>query len=561
MRLILRVSVVVFLALGALIYNAGDIVDPWQPWSSFGFSADSSGTIATVDQYAQARGLSVGDAVDLSRMSFNDRLQLGPARSARSGHAIVLPLRSGKSVRLVAHPRPRTFLENITDVAAVLALITYTLIAAAVVLLRPMQATWAFLIFSAAFLYNGNQDLQYFPSWLDVLLSYVMQPLLQALGPIAFISFALRFPNAVPAAQARTLERIAWFAVAPILIALNLRSEAFLLAVAYPPTVTNWVQWAIVALYVPGILTLVARYTRSAQDERTRLRWVVATFAIAVLPYVIFTAAQTVFANVISLSIANLVQTGLIIAPVALAYTILKHRLFDVRFVVSRTLILGVMTTLTIGILALADWGFGKWLEQSRFQLIAEVLLALAIGFSMTTLHKRIERFLNRVIFHAQALALAAIRCFTLEVDLIGDPKLLLMQTLETLRSRLDAQYVAIFTADGATFVQSAPVVEGFPTLLSASDLTVLRLRRWTEPFECDVPKHPLHAALMLPMTSRTDLIGFIACGPKPDHTHYIPEEIDTLQALAHRAGAGYAWLTMRSPSSLPILHAIAESQ
>ena len=552
MRLIFRVCVVAFIALSALLYTAGDIVDPWHPWGTFGFDTDGRSVVTDVDASDSAAGLRVGDVIDVMRMPFADRAQLW-LHSAYAGRPIVLPLRSGRNVTLRAHPRMRTLAENITDVVAVIALVIYTILAGALVLLRPTPSTWAFFLFSAPFLWGGNQDGQYLPLWMNVLQLYLLFPVLQAIAPMAFFSFALRFPNARPSGGAQRAEQVLWYAVAPILAALNHPNLAALLGLTLPRAVIVVVQVAIVALYIPGIVALIARYANSTQDERTRLRWVVATFAIAFLPSVIFTAAEVLSANVISLATANFLEALVVIAPLALAYTILKHRLFDIRFVVSRALIFGFMTTLTVGVLALADWALGKWLEQSRFQLVAEVVLALIIGFSLTSVHKRIETFLNRIIFRAQATALAAIRRFTHEIDLINDPSQLVAQMLQTLRTRLESEYVAAFTADGTTFVQPAPALGGLPALLSPNDLAVLRLRRWSEPFECDAPGHPLQGALLLPMTARTDLIGFIACGPKDDRTHYVPEEVETLQALAHRAGSGYAWLTMRPGSPLQV--------
>lgn len=556
MRAFLRLSIVGLLAIGALMFSAADIVDPWFPWSNFGITTDTSGVVTSVDAYASARGLHVGDRLDIARMSLADRtVVLGQNAVAFAGRGVTIPLRSGETVRLQAHPRQRSLADNVTDIASVSSLTAYAFIAAALVLLRPMPATWAFFLFSAAFFYNGDQALQYFPTWLLVAFN-VLTAVLQAIGPAAFFSFAIRFPNAQPAGTSARIERAYWFGAAPVLAAANVCSLAFLTGVPFPQVLTIGFQLTIAALFVPGIAALISRYAHSEQDERTRLRWAVAAFAIGFLPYIAFTAAQIATAQLISLPVANLTQAWLVVAPIALAYTVLKHRLFDIRFVVSRALIFGFMTTLTVGVLALADWGFGKWLEQSRFQLIAEVALALALGFSITGVHKRTEHVLNRIIFHAQALALAAVRRFTHEVDLIGDPRQLLAQTLETLRTRLESEYVAIYTAEGATFAQSQPVAEGLPTLLSSNDLVVLRLRRWSEPFECEVPQHPLRGALMLPMTARTHLIGFLVCGPKADQTHYIPEEIGTLQALADRTGVGYAWLTMRPMLPSPVVHA-----
>ncbi|HET7815393.1 MAG TPA: GAF domain-containing protein [Candidatus Baltobacteraceae bacterium] len=552
MHAFLRVSIVVLIALGALLYNAADIVDPWYPWATYGITADSSGTIATVDDYASARGVRAGDVIILSKSPLADRPELGIVAAVHSGRTVDVPMRSGKTVRLTAHTRSRSLAENVTDILAVLSLVLYTLIAAALVLLRPMPATWAFFLFSAGLLYNGDQSMQYFPAWLVMLIAVVMYAILQAVGPVAFFSFALRFPNVAPMGRSKSAERILWFAAAPMLVGLNLASMALPIAgVAFPAALTASIQFAIAALYVPGIVQLIVRYVRSARDERARLQWAVAAFAVAFVPYLFFTAVQNANANIISLSVSNVVQAWLVIAPVALAYTVLKHRVYDIRFVVSRALIFGIMTTATVGILALADWAFGKWLEQSRFHLVAEVTIALLLGFSLTTLHKRIEHLLNRVIFAAQTAALSAIRRFSHEIDLIAEPHQLVAQTLQTLRQRVEAQFVAIYTEEGNAFVQSEPVAEAVTPLLSANDLAVLRLRRWTEPFECDVPGHPFRGALLLPMTVRAQLVGFIVCGPKTDHTHYIPEEVDTLQALAHRAGAGYAWLTIRPVTAL----------
>lgn len=96
----------------------------------------------------------------------------------------------------------------------------------------------------------------------------------------------------------------------------------------------------------------------------------------------------------------------------------LRHRLFDIRLVVSRALIYGVMMSVVIGALALVDWAFSRWLQESRFALVAELAMALLLGVTLTTLHRRLERFLNTAIFRAQAIALQTLRRFAAEADL-----------------------------------------------------------------------------------------------------------------------------------------------
>jgi GAF domain-containing protein len=180
----------------------------------------------------------------------------------------------------------------------------------------------------------------------------------------------------------------------------------------------------------------------------------------------------------------------------------------------------------------------------------------VCIGVLLTTLHKRVEGFLNGVIFRAQTLALQALHRFALETDLIADPAHLIGQTYEALRTRLENDFSAIYTAAGSSYALVTPPSEHVPQHFSENDFAVLRLRRWHEPFECDEPGHPLRGSLLLPMTARGSLVGFIACGPKRDRTHYLPEEVDTLSLLAHRAGTAYVLLTSRTEPSLGIVGA-----
>lgn len=548
-----RTAFIVLATVFALLTVVPDIALPWHPWSGYGFTAMPNGEVRAVDAQSRHAGLLVGDVIDIPRLSPVQRSTIvvlgGSHPYAREGSVLNVPLANGRTVRLVSHPHLRTLAENITDVLQVLAFIVYALIAALLVLFRPMPSTWAFYVFSYYFIISSSSAL--FSDYTSPLITTILITLIHAshaVSPIAFAAFALRFPNTRPAGGFAVLERILLYFVAPALLLWNVVYRD-LLYVAYsviePNGAATLFQTVIVALLVLGSLLLLSRYARADEEERSRLQWVVAAFAVAFLPYTLLVAIGTVLREVGGIWVGNLTSTVSVIAPIALAYTILKHRLFDIRLVVSRALIYAVLTTVTVGFIALADWGFGVWLSQSRFALAAEAALALLLGFSLTSLHRRIETSLNAVIFRAQTAALHALRRFTHEVELIPDAQRLLVQVYDMLNGRLEIEYAAVYTADGAAFMRAAGD-ESSPMLLTGDDFAVLRLRRWSEPFECDDPHHPLRGALLLPMTARTQLVGFIACGQKRDRTHYLPEEIETLAALAHRAGSAYAWLTLR---------------
>lgn len=379
-RSFVRTVFVGALTLLVLFVCAGDIVDPWHPYGVFGFSADSRGIVTTVDQYVASRGLHTGDQLDLSRMSLEARIQSTVASTALPGRIIAVSLVSGKQIELVSHIRARSGVDNATDVLAVLVLIAYALLAATLVLIRPTPATWAFYVFSLFFQLNGAQDFQFLSPLLYAGFM-VLSSLASAASPVAFFSFALRFPDASPTGFGKIAERVSLFAVWPMLTTWLLCTgiPAFF-STPIPPWVQSVGNILTGVLFLPGIAVLLVRYATSPKNQQSRLRWIVVSFAVAFLPWIMINVVMAVTNIEPPLSLLNMSQAWTIFAPLALGYTIFKHRLFDVRLVVSRALVFGLVTSITVAILALADWALGRWLVEARFQLVAEVLLALCIG-------------------------------------------------------------------------------------------------------------------------------------------------------------------------------------
>ncbi|MGH7738343.1 MAG: hypothetical protein ACREMP_10835 [Candidatus Tyrphobacter sp.] len=83
----------------------------------------------------------------------------------------------------------------------------------------------------------------------------------------------------------------------------------------------------------------------------------------------------------------------------------------------------------------------------------------------------------------------------------------------------------------------------GIPLALGFNEEPALRVRRWQEPFELDDDTEERHHVLFVPMTLRGDVLGFLCCGPKPDRTVYLGDEIAALTLLAHHVGIASALL------------------
>lgn len=558
-RAFVRTTFILLFTGLALVVNCGDFLLPWHPFSTLGFSSTFAGVVTAVDPQSARAGLHAGDRIDVRKLSAADRFKVGYLTLAPEGAVVRLPLTTGRTVTVSSHLHLRSTADNVTDILAVLAAALYIGLAAMLVLLRPTPATWAFYVFSYPFCFQGTIVYEYLP-FAPLLAAFLLGNLMQAASPFALIAFALRFPNERPRGIARTIERVLILVIAPAFMLFDAVLFSRQILTGHVQVGLNSVVIAVIDVgFAAGVVTLLARYAGADREARARLQWIVAAFSVAFLPTIVMVYVLNQLGIFPPVWVINVAQTWEILAPAALAYTVLRHRLFDIRLVFSRALLYGTITSLTVGILAFVDWGFGRWLAQSRFALVAELALALLLGVGITLVHRRIESTLNRVIFRAQTLALEALRRFGHEVDLIADPQRLLLQMYDALHKRLESEYAAVYTEEGASFALATPTSDACPPLLPNDDFAVLRLRRWSEPFECDEPQHPLRGALLLPMAARTQLVGFIVCGPKRDRTHYLPEEVETLSALAHRTAAAYAWLTLRPAAGLEAPHRVMD--
>ena len=102
----------------------------------------------------------------------------------------------------------------------------------------------------------------------------------------------------------------------------------------------------VIVIALLSVGTLALRFRRSTGVERQQIKWVWAAAAALVVTFVIAGALQ----NVAGL-LSGLIQIfGLLTIPVAVAFAILRHRLYDIDVVVNRTLVYGGLTAILVAV-------------------------------------------------------------------------------------------------------------------------------------------------------------------------------------------------------------------
>jgi hypothetical protein len=367
-----------------------------------------------------------------------------------------------------------------------------------------------------------------------------------ARGPLEIFSlsqgllFACIFPFASTGGPRNWLRRInPWYTLLTACSALALNVSILITnTAALPKQGVTLVDWSPMAYFVAIAIAFTIAGIRSTGRDRQRVYWAAGSIGAG-------------FAGPIAVTIAEFgfhytpawVPYGaltLIAMPVGLAYTILRHRTVDIGFVISRALVLTILSAIVIVAFGLLERALGKlFIDASHIaSRSVEIALALGLGFSLRSLHDRIERIIDRVFFRHRQRALATLRNFASDVYFITDPDVALERTVDVVIRCADAGNVALYLiADGVFGCAAVIDPATLPSEINENDPLLVRMRasRSAE-MPREVASH-LDAEIAFPMFVRATLVGALVLAAKRTGEAYDPEETALLADLAGRVG------------------------
>ena len=265
-------------------------------------------------------------------------------------------------------------------------------------------------------------------------------------------------------------------------------------------------------------------------------------FVTVVAPYAIFVAMAYVYSIVTFL------------APLALTYAALNRRLIDIGFVLNRTVVFGLVSTIVFGAFVLVEWAASEWLVNASHptSVIVGMAVALALGLSLRYIHKYVDRFVDHVFFRKRHDDEAALRRFAHECSYITDASVLLERAARTVADHTAGE-ATIVIRDGAAGYVSASNGKRFS--VDENDSGIVSLRAWNKPVDLhSLQDSALRGEFAFPMTSRGTLVGALICGAKRDEEAYAPDETAALAALAHGVGSALEALSSGDDGALESL-------
>jgi len=522
-------------------------------------------------------GVAPGGAAAIAGVRAGDVLQFDPGRDADwvlagyrampAGFSASLPVRHADGSRSIVVLRPDAveYLPTLNDRLALLArlasLVIMTLVGAVMVWARPGLMTWSLL---ASFV-SG------FPVrvYADYFLAYAAGPppsLLSVVPPmtlsltVAFATFALSFPRADSAwhwwkSAAGGAAFLGW--VTYLTVAAHV--APFERPVIAPGPYRAWAVVTLVALLL-AVAGFVRRYRRSDEQLRARLRWALLGMLVALgsfALYLVFFALPFAVSSSLSGSMLTpgnwvLAVASGILFPVSFGYAVLRERVVDVQFAMSRTLVFGAVSTLVLVFLTVVHWLLGRLIEHSGIAFGLEGLAAIGLGLVLHRASHHVNLLVDRVLFRRHHAAEDSLRRVTAALPFATEAQSIAEALVtEPVRS-LELASAALFQRDSPDGPLLRVRAHGWnrdhAASLAADAFLVRYLQAEHQPLRLqdslalppDTPQGAALPVLAIPIVNQHVLTAVTLYGAHVNHTLPDPDEVELLHALAQASAHSY---------------------
>jgi hypothetical protein len=232
-------------------------------------------------------------------------------------------------------------------------------------------------------------------------------------------------------------------------------------------------------------------------------------------------------------------------------YAILKRHVIDVRFVISRTVVYAVLTTLVVGIIGFVDWLTSAYLTQVRVAMAIDAAVTIGLAFALHRVYGWIESFVDFILYRRKHNAEAYLRRMAKTLSRAKREETIDRAIVHAPYEKLDLTVAALFRAAGSSFVISAAA--GWKNIASMpidtehelvrfliEERTKLQIRDLRTHVAEEFNEYGATPAVAIPLFQNDELVAFAVYGIHRDGTKLDPDEIETLEHVCETAAQAY---------------------
>jgi hypothetical protein len=289
------------------------------------------------------------------------------------------------------------------------------------------------------------------------------------------------------------------------------------------------------------VLVTLLRLVTMQREERARLSWVAfGTILGVVFNQLRFTASASSITSVLT-----------VVMPLSLMYAILWRNLIDVRFIISRTVVYAMVTSLVVVVIGFVDWATSAYLSQLRLALAIDAVVTVALILALHRISGVIEDAVDFLIYRKKHAAerylkrlartlLRAQREDTIDHAVVQDPYDKLELTLAALFRCTGSSYVLSSAAGWNPAAALAFEQEHDLVRFLGTERSLLHIRDLHRHVAVEFDAAGAAPAVAVPMFEGDQLAAFTIYGLHRDGTKLDPDECETLEALCDTAAQAY---------------------
>lgn len=534
------VTLLILLSMGLWVPDVRRVFG--HPLGNYGFDITATGDVAGLQPGtpAERAGVRDGDSVDLARapLGLRARIAADPGTAADAGTIVTLPLQRGTShfTRSFA-TIPESAADLWTVPFRIAVSLLFPLLGAMLVLLRPSVATWAFFIFTLGEVGPVNVINVAGPDWWATATAFFVLPIFYTVTASASVIFALYLLTTPPLRGWRLIVQWAAIAVTAVAAGSGIFYVAQIVAGHQPDPWAFALEGITTLCTFATPLVLLASLHQSTKVQRARLRWVILGFGIAAIVDLIDllgagSGAQLLYSQPYYVH-AILVVVSATASCSTVAYAILRYRVIDVNVAISRALVYALISAIVVGLFALIDLFFSRALSESKAGLIADVALALVLGFFFNGIHKSVDRFVDGMLFRTRHRAERHIETVAGAIPYAESAAQVTEFLIAEPRRAFDLAGAALVPADAQPLLHDSLIAY----LQAERRALRLRMHDWHNS-AIQIPGG--EPAIAVPVFSRSRVRAVAFYGFHHNGTDLDNEEIALLERLSAAAGAAF---------------------
>ncbi|NIP30733.1 MAG: GAF domain-containing protein [Candidatus Dadabacteria bacterium] len=289
--------------------------------------------------------------------------------------------------------------------------------------------------------------------------------------------------------------------------------------------------------------------------EKQRSQIVLSGSVVGLLiPILIMTLSSFIKFNVTT-GILALVS---VVFPVSVAYSILKHKLFDIDVIIRKALVYGLLTGALGSIIAILIISFnlilakhGGWRNPAFF-----IILSAFLAVALSPLQNKIQAIIDLIFFRKKFDYRKTVEDISIAMTSILNPEDIYEKIVETIENTIFAKNIILFFYDESQGVYrpylDSEGIDRDNYILQEQSVLIKELKEYkSEIFLEDVylaDKHQVNreelkmifnkfnSSLIMPMFVKEKLIGLISLGEKKSELTYTSEDLELLRILANQS-------------------------